>query len=70
MNRRNDAINTLSTLSKFHHIDPDTLLHLQSQLSSTDLQRGSPGFGLRNVNHRLKLFYGSDYVRPAVSQHR
>lgn len=42
-------------------IDSDTLLQLQSQLSSCEIQRGTPGFGLSNVNHRLKLFYGSDY---------
>ena len=42
-------------------IDPATLLQLRDQLSSHEIQRGTPGFGLSNVSHRLKLFYGSDY---------
>lgn len=42
-------------------IEPETLQNLQDALAADSLERGKIGFGLGNVNRRLKLFYGSSY---------
>lgn len=42
-------------------IEPETLKNLQDALAADSLERGKIGFGLGNVNRRLKLFYGSSY---------
>lgn len=42
-------------------IEPETLKNLQNALAADSLERGKIGFGLGNVNRRLKLFYGSSY---------
>lgn len=42
-------------------IEPETLQNLQNALAADSLERGKIGFGLGNVNRRLKLFYGSSY---------
>lgn len=42
-------------------IEPKTLRYIQDSLAADTMQRGKNGFGLKNVNRRLKLFYGSEY---------
>ena len=42
-------------------IEPQTLAELQKALDESAIQKGKNGFGLNNVNRRLKLFYGPTY---------
>lgn len=42
-------------------IDPETLAFIQQGLDNNTVQKGKNGFGLSNVNRRLKLFYGNEY---------
>lgn len=42
-------------------IDPDTLEQLRQSLASEDMPKGKNGFGMNNVNRRIKLFYGAAY---------
>lgn len=42
-------------------IDAETLASIQEGLANNTMQKGKNGFGLSNVNRRLKLFYGSEY---------
>lgn len=42
-------------------IEPEALERLNQALGGDAPVRGQAGFGLFNVNQRLKLFYGSDY---------
>jgi sensor histidine kinase YesM len=42
-------------------IDPDTLAKLRSALTDESVRDKNFGYGLRNVNRRIKLFYGDNY---------
>lgn len=42
-------------------IDAETLASIQEGLANNTMQKGKNGFGLSNVNRRLKLFYGNEY---------
>ena len=42
-------------------IDPDTLEMLRYAITDDSVNDKSFGYGLRNVNRRIKLFYGDDY---------
>lgn len=42
-------------------IDAKTLAAIQEGLANNTMQKGKNGFGLSNVNRRLKLFYGNEY---------
>lgn len=51
----------LPYLSRGDGVDDQMLAAIREGLANNTMQKGKNGFGLSNVNRRLKLFYGNEY---------